>query len=292
MKNPYHSWVLQFAKLLEEGVNIPLGGLSPAREVSIPADAPRVLLFSPHPDDETITGALPLRLLLELQMNVINVAVTLGRNKERRNQRWEELQGACEYLGFGLVKAAERGLEGIHVNTRESEPEVWFEAVNIIGKILSENQPLIVFVPHEKDSHPNHVGTHYLLKDALGRMPPEFSCYVVETEFWQPMGTPNLLIESSTNDVTDLVAALSFHAGEVIRNPYHLRLPAWMADNVRRGGERVGGWGEAAPGFMFATLYRMRKWHELQFQEVFDRGKKFSCKDPLRELFNESHPAP
>lgn len=45
-----------------------------------------------------------------------------------------------------------------------------------------------------------------------------------------------------------------------LRNPYHLGLPAWMQDNVRRGGELVGGQGEAAPDFAFATLYRMRRW--------------------------------
>lgn len=287
MKNPYHSWILKFAKLLAEGVGLPLGGLTPARHVSVPANAPRVLLFSPHPDDETITGALPLRLLRELQMNVINVAVTLGRNKERRNHRWKELKRACEYLGFGLVKASENGLEGVYVNTRESEPEVWVEAVDIVAKILSENQPLIVFVPHEEDCHPNHVGTHYLLKDALGRMPPGFGCYVVETEFWHPMGTPNLLVESSADDVADLVAALSFHAGEVVRNPYHIRLPAWMADNVRRGGELVGGWGEAPPDFTFSTLYRLRQWHRMELKEVFDRGRNISSRDNLRELLLE-----
>ena len=57
-----------------------------------------------------------------------------------------------------------------------------------------------------------------------------------------------------------MMAALSFHVGEVQRNPYHLLVPAWMQDNVRRGGELVGGQGGAAPDFTFATLYRLREW--------------------------------
>lgn len=36
------------------------------------------------------------------------------------------------------------------------------------------------------------------------------------------------------------------HAGEVKRNPYHLRLPAWMMDNVRRGSEVIAGPGSEA----------------------------------------------
>ena len=54
------------------------------------------------------------------------------------------------------------------------------------------------------------------------------------------------MVESSAADVADLMAALSLHVGEVARNPYHLRLPAWMIDNVRRGAELVGGQGGAA----------------------------------------------
>lgn len=96
--------------------------------------------------------------------------------------------------------------------------------------------------------------------DALAAMPATFSCVLVETEFWTVMDTPNLMVESGVEDVADLVAATSLHVGEVQRNPYHLTLPAWMKDNVRRGGEIVGGQGGVAPDYQFATLYRIRCW--------------------------------
>ncbi len=91
---------------------------------------------------------------------------------------------------------------------------------------------------------------------------PGFACHVVETEFWGAMATPNLMVESSVQDLADMMTALSFHVEEVRRNPYHLLVPAWMQDNVRRGGEVVGGQGGAAPDFMFATLYRLREWKD------------------------------
>ena len=75
------------------------------------------------------------------------------------------------------------------------------------------------------------------------------ACLAVETEFWGAMDAPNLMVESSAADVADLVAALSLHVGEVARNAYHLRLPAWMIDNVRRGAELVGGQNGAAIRF-------------------------------------------
>jgi hypothetical protein len=81
------------------------------------------------------------------------------------------------------------------------------------------------------------------------------------------------MVESSPEDVGHLMAALSFHAGEVRRNPYHLRLPAWMMDNVRRGGEVVGGQGGAAPAFTYATLYRASRWREGRLQPAYESGR-------------------
>ena len=71
------------------------------------------------------------------------------------------------------------------------------------------------------------------------------------------------------------------HVGEVRRNPYHLTLPAWMMDNVRRGGEWVGGQGQAAPEFLFGTLYRLRKWIGDHFEEVdVPQGFMDASQDP------------
>jgi hypothetical protein len=92
-------------------------------------------------------------------------------------------------------------------------------------------------------------------------------------EFWGQMENPNLLVEIGADELAGLVAALSFHAGEVKRNPYHARLPAWMMDNVRRGAEWVGGQGGAAPDFTFATIYRLRQWSHGRLANVLKRGK-------------------
>src|SRR6266542_5387576 len=99
------------------------------------------------------------------------------------------------------------------------------------------------------------------------------------------MEDQNLMLELGEQDLADLLAALSFHVGEVRRNPYHLRLPAWMIDNVRRGGELVGGQGGAAPDFTFATLYRLRRWRSGTLEDVYDSGRYLSCADGPESLF-------
>jgi LmbE family N-acetylglucosaminyl deacetylase len=258
--NPYRRYVRDLEGLLRAGAGLPLGGFDAPPAPKPAADAPRALIFAPHPDDECIVGLLPLRLQREAGMRVVDVAVTQGSNLARRAERWEELRAACAYLGFGLVATAPGGLERIDPDTRAQDPAHWTACVDVIAGILGEHSPAVVFCPHDADWNRTHVGTHHLVMDALARVDGERT--VVETEYWGAMATPNLVVEASPDDLADLMGAVSFHAGEVRRNPYHLGLPAWMQDNVRRGAEVAGGQGEAAPAFAFATLYRVRRWKD------------------------------
>jgi LmbE family N-acetylglucosaminyl deacetylase len=283
--NAYRQFVSEFAGLLRRGKDLPLGGFAASPQPALPAHAPKALLFSPHPDDEVIVGALPLRLLRELQFNVLNVAVTQGSHKARQAERWKELAACCESIGFGLVPTRENGLEGIHLKTRREQPLAWAAAVECIARLLADHQPRVIFFPHERDWNSTHIGTHLLVLDALTQLGRGFECFTVETEFWGPMDAPNLMVESSERDVADLLTALSFHVGEVRRNPYHVRMPAWLIDNVRRGGELVGGQGGAAPDFTFATLYRLRRWQSGQMQAVWDKGRFLSQSESPNLLF-------
>ena len=271
--NPYQTFVEQYAQLLAGGTKLPLGNQTPPHHVAPGPGAPKALIFSPHPDDEVIIGGLPLRLRREMEINVINVAVTQGSDKARQAERWKELTACCDYVGFGLVATSENGLEGVNMKTRTHEPEPWAAKVDRIAAIMREHKPRVIFFPHDDDWNSSHIGTHHLVVDALGRLGAEFSCHTVETEFWGAMDTPNLMVESSEKDLVDLLTALSFHVGEVRRNPYHVRMPAWMIDNVRRGSELVGGQGGAAPNFAFATLYRLRRWRNGAFEQVLRKGR-------------------
>jgi LmbE family N-acetylglucosaminyl deacetylase len=271
--NPYRRLISELERLSREAKGYPLGGFLPAPRPEPSADAPRALIFSPHPDDECIIGGLALRLQREAALHVVNVAVTQGSRVDRREARWAELTSACQYLGFTLIQTAPGGLERVHVKTRTEDPAHWRAGVATLAAIIAEQEPEVVFFPHETDWNSTHVGVHHLVMDALGAQPASFECYVVETEFWGAMATPNLMVESSADDLSDMITALSFHVGEVQRNPYHLLVPPWMQDNVRRGGELVGGQGQAAPDFTFCTLYRLRRWTGGRLEPVYQGGR-------------------
>lgn len=284
MTNPYPSLVAQYAHLLHAGKEATLGSFEPRPRPKLDADAPRALIFSPHPDDECIIGALPLRLLRQGGFRVINVAVTQGSKKDRQAERLAELKEACNFIGYELIQTAPNGLEKINPKARQFEPGHWAECVASIIRILRGNAPRAIFFPHIEDWNSTHIGTHHLVVDALTALGPSFETYTIETEYWGQNDSPNLMVESTPEEVADLVAGTSFHVGEVRRNPFHLFLPAWMQDNVRRGSELVGGQGEAAPNFTFATLYRLRRWKNGAFHDVPGAARTLAASAPISSI--------
>jgi LmbE family N-acetylglucosaminyl deacetylase len=269
MKNPYLDFVEAFrnAPQLVQGASL-------SRKTPVVESERKVLLFSPHPDDEIITGLLPLRLMREAGAQVINVPVTFGSNPSRRAGRAAELKAACDYLGFQTLEETgcrpQRGFQNLEKEN--------------IAELLTAFQPVAIFVPHADDWNTRHEATHHLVIDALSTLPVAFSCLVFETEFWHPMKNPNLMVEADTPMLADLIAALALHAGEVARNPYHLSLPAWMMDNVRRGGEVVLGQGGTPPAFAFATLYRLHRWADGKFFQPLENGRVLGCNQNVGDL--------
>lgn len=277
MNNPYLEFIRQMESLVKTAGALPRGGMNPCPRAEILPEAPKVLLFSPHPDDECITGALPLRLMREAGARIINMPVTFGSNAARQAERAEELENACAFLGWSNCVAARR------FAAQGADQFLSLEKSDVV-EILKTVQPTVIFVPHSKDWNSRHIATHFLVMDALAQMPPEFSCTVIETEYWHAIENPNLMVEADAQTVADLVAAISFHVKEVARNPYHLLLPAWMQDNVRRGGELVGGQGGAVPDFSFAALYRLRRWHAGKLNDVLAEGRMISMTTDLKTL--------
>jgi len=276
--NPYLNFVQQIETQFSTAKTLPLGGVgSSAESKASPKRAP-VMLFSPHPDDECITGLLPLRLMREMGMPIINVPVTFGSNLDRRPDRFKELKNACNFLGWELLQRRESSW------LESSNPFQSLEKKEVID-LLETIRPSAIVLPHSSDWNSRHISTHLLVMDALAEVEPSFSCSVIETEFWGAMENPNLMVEANAELLADLVKGLSFHIKEVKRNPYHLSLPAWMQDNVRRGGELIGGQGGDIPDFIFATLYRLRRWENGGLIQSLESSRMLAIDDNLDDLF-------
>jgi len=200
-----------------------------------------VMILSPHPDDESIVGSLGLRLKKENNAHFINVSVTLGSKKERQEERAKELNDACEVLDIENVI--------LHENWKIKEKE--------LKSLIQKYQPQLIIAPHSKDFHPTHIKTSELAKKVLLSLKKE-TILVAWSEFWGQMTKPNILLELPQEILELQMNALKKHKGEIERNPYHLRLPAWMMDNVRRGSEIIGGKGMVAHAIAYGVLYQLQ----------------------------------
>ena len=223
------------------------------------------LILAPHPDDESITGLLPLQLKEECGFQVWVVPITLGSRLERQSAREIELKAACRVLGFQLrmLKTKNPAVELRHM-------------MDIL-------RPSVVFLPHAKDGHPTHRATHRLGVAAMDAI-RHLGFHVVETEYWHPLEHPNLMVAATKFQLAKLRRALACHKGEIARNDYAARLPAWMIDNVRRGAELVGGAGSSAPDIAYATLYRGRIRAGGKWRDEFRGGRFIQSAREVGEL--------
>lgn len=133
-------------KAMNAGAAIPLG--PSAKRLEAPAVEPgagkpiKVVVCSPHPDDEALVGALPLRVHQECGASVTNCAITLGSNVGQRARRWRELEAACAALGFGLTLAnPPGGFDQVNCDNRENHPEEWAGKVRVLSQCWRRRNP-------------------------------------------------------------------------------------------------------------------------------------------------------
>jgi len=222
-----------------------------------------VLICSPHPDDEALVGGFALRALQESNARVVNCAITLGADRKRKQERLRELRASCAVLGFELKIAGWPrilGLENVEPQGAKGDPQRWRVNHALLKSVFEYAKPDVVLMPHAGDFHRTHKATHQLAVEVAAEYSRRIRgkrLLLLETEYWHPMEKPNLMVGITSADVAALIMAVAEHGGEVRRNPYHLRHPARMMDNVRRGSEVIKGEGASAEGFMFAELYRV-----------------------------------
>jgi LmbE family N-acetylglucosaminyl deacetylase len=291
-KERHRQWLGYLEGLLaqvQRGRKIPLGPSCPAPTLNakIPAVPKplRIAYCAPHPDDESLSGALALRLQFEMGAQVTVVAITLGRDPFERPRRLTELKSACSALGFGLVVPdGPHGLEEVNPQSCRKRSARWLQNRQTLAAVFEDIRPQMVFAPHDDDYNSTHIGTHYLVVKALCQYlrakerPPVM---LAETEIWHAMNGPNLMLGITPRLAAMQLVAACEHSGEMRRNPYHLLHPCRLMDNVRRGSEVVGGQGAPAQAYPFAEIYRIRFVSRNGLIAPKPGGKMVGPEDPL-----------
>jgi LmbE family N-acetylglucosaminyl deacetylase len=152
----------------------------------------RVLVLSPHPDDEAIGMGASLSMHREAgsEVTVLYLADGAGLVGDREQTigiRRREAEAAGRAFGF----------RQIFWNETDTRVNSTPEAVDRLVQVLRSVRPTAVYLPSFFDSHFDHVATNRLLVDALDRSDASFSVYGYEV--WDNLPFPNLIVDVTTH---------------------------------------------------------------------------------------------
>lgn len=138
----------------------------------------RIIVFAPHPDDETLGCGGTIAKKRSEGHEVIIVFLTDGRHafsevlgvysdptpEELKEIRREEVKKATKILGV-----PEKNL--IFLDFEDSVLERFREeAEEKIIRLLKENSPSEIYFPYRKDAHPDHIAANRLVINAVKKL--------------------------------------------------------------------------------------------------------------------------
>lgn len=123
-------------------------------EVKLPQEGQTVLVFSPHPDDETIACGGYIIESIERGAEVIIVLVTDGNRRNLRDLRYTEFETAANILGV-----PQKNL--IYLNYPDSQlaQQDQQELQKYLAEQIEQYDPDILLYPHPEDNHKDHSTT-------------------------------------------------------------------------------------------------------------------------------------
>ena len=133
-------------------------------DVKLPQNGQKVLVFSPHPDDETIGAGGYIYDSEKNGAEVKIVLVTNGNKHHLEDRRYQEFRQAASILGVKEENLIFLGYPDGHLTDENKEV-----LVQQFQKIIDEAAPDIIIYPSERDSHPDHSFTGQIVETVLSQ---------------------------------------------------------------------------------------------------------------------------
>lgn len=170
----------------------------------LPAGAERVLVLSPHPDDESIGCGGTLARLAREAAEIDVVLMTSGAapgDTAMAAQREAEARRAARVLGLTTLHFL-GGQDGeLHLQHRLYRP---------IRELLEQNRYQVIFCPWPHDGHSDHTATFRILRRALASCRHSTECWLYEV--WSPVLANRLVDIDATIDLK--IEAIASHASQ------------------------------------------------------------------------------
>jgi len=129
-------------------------------QVPSPTKADRILVFSPHPDDETIACGGYIATAVQNGSSVWIALITDGNKHGKERIRYAEFYNATRTLGIREHQLFFLGFpDG---GLRKENPDKLRQSFE---RIILTVKPEIVFAPHPLDHHPDHQITGKIVED-------------------------------------------------------------------------------------------------------------------------------
>jgi LmbE family N-acetylglucosaminyl deacetylase len=199
---------------------------------SLPEPAERVLVLSPHPDDESI-GCGGTLAQLAVRGSAIDAAfMTCGAqpgDKELEAQRKAEARAAADVLGLRHIQFLGGQDGGLHLQPHLSAP---------LRKLIEQNDYQVIFCPWPRDDQLDHQATFAILHHAVTQP----HCGNIELwfyEVWSPL--PVNRIVSIDSVVQTKMRAINSHISQMRQKNYvklarglaTFRAKCWGAPHTR-----------------------------------------------------------
>jgi len=141
-------------------------------DVVMPQSGQRILVFSPHPDDETIGVGGYIAQSIENGADVRIVLVTNGDFHGNEEARYAEFKKATQILGVAGSQLVFLGLPDGKLD--KMDPAVLYTALQL--QIAQYNPDMVVY-PDIRDDNPDHSTIGKLIQEILKADPNEITGY-------------------------------------------------------------------------------------------------------------------
>jgi LmbE family N-acetylglucosaminyl deacetylase len=172
--------------------------------------AKSAIVFSPHPDDETLGcgGTIVRKKRVGAAVKVVYMTDGslshrrfLSANELRKMRRREAL-AATQVLGVGSEDVIFLDFEDHRLGDRK------IEAAEAVAEILTTGFYDEVFVPCARDGIPDHVATNEIVVKAVKELAREIVIYEYPIWFWRHWPWTSFVLDSRSDILREIVTAI------------------------------------------------------------------------------------
>ncbi len=148
-------------------------------DIHAPQAGDKILVFSPHPDDETVAVGGYIYDAEKAGAEVKIVLATDGNKRGLRDQRYSEFKQVSGFLGVKSSDLVYLGHPDGSLNTvSESVLQKEFQTA------IDNFQPNVVFYPYPNDQHPDHAYTGQVAEKTLENSTALSYQYLVHANYY------------------------------------------------------------------------------------------------------------